>query len=412
MNEKLTVLMSTIGRIQKHYESEYVKSGAKFNIFSITKIERKEVDTHSAMLVELLDIKGSHSQGSIFLRLFFESISCLKNISVDYSSARIKKEKPYNGGKDRIDIIIEFDNFNLIIENKIDAKDQPDQLKRYDELSQKLNKKYLVVYLTKYGTEASEKSHKGVVVYEPLSYKLDILKWLELCIKEVALVPQVRELIVQYSNLIKKITGVSLTMNESNEIVEEIRKNMLAAKAICNNYNKAQIEVIYLFFNAIRDAFSDQLIQKAQLSENAQKHFILDDEKCIEYELIKNWIFKHGTKKTWEVVPLLIDIDNSSTDDNVKRCYCVLLATDYFHEGIIILEKNSDGLYEYSKNKELYENITDTGFELRKWSFATFYSKGREFRNLDEETIEFILNPNEFIHDISNQFIATNNLLK
>ncbi len=404
MKNKLNHLMSNVGRIQKYYKSEYEKSGAKFNVFSITKIERKEVDTHSAMIAELLSPKGSHSQGSIFLRLFFESMTCLKDMDVDFLSARVKKEKSFNRGKDRVDIIVEFDNFILIIENKIDAIDQYEQLKRYDEIARKLNKNYLVIYLTKYGTEATEKSHKNTVVYEPLSYKLDILNWLEVCIKEVALIPQVRELLVQYSNLVKKITGVSLTMNESNEIVEEITKNILVAKAICNNYNKAQVEVIYPFFKSIRDAFSERLVRKEQLSNNTQKYFMLDDNKHVDKSLIENWIYKHGTKKTWEVKPLLIDLENNSEDDSQKRCYCIMLATDYFHEGFIILNKNSNGLYEYTKEKELYGEMTDSGFKLREWNFATFYSKGKEFRNLDENILEFILKPEELIRDIKNQF--------
>ena len=138
MNNLIENMLNNISKIQNTYAKEYAKSGIKFNLFSITKIEKKEVNTHSALIAELLNPKGTHYQGDLFLKLFFNSISYLKNISLDFSTAIVKKEKSFNKGKDRVDIFIEFDNFILIIENKIDASDQNKQIGNRKKIKERL----------------------------------------------------------------------------------------------------------------------------------------------------------------------------------------------------------------------------------------------------------------------------------
>ena len=49
-------------------------SGETFNIFTITKIERSEVNTHSAMIAELLYPRGNHAKESLFLKLLLSHI--------------------------------------------------------------------------------------------------------------------------------------------------------------------------------------------------------------------------------------------------------------------------------------------------------------------------------------------------
>jgi len=399
-NININHLLENVSKTQKTYEKEYSRSGMKFNLFSITKIERKEVDTHSAILAELLSPDGSHYQGTIFLKLFFDSIEYLKNIELefklilDFSSAKIKKEKSYDEG--RIDIIIEFSNFIVIIENKIDAPDQKLQLKRYDNIAKKINKNYKIIYLTKYGTEASEYSSDNID-YEIMSYKKDIVKWIEISIKEMSLIPQIREMLVQYMNLIKKITGVSLTMEETKEIVENIQNNMIAAKIICNNYKKAQTEIVDDFFNKLSNKFINELIKTNELSEKAQKYFLLNKDNKINKRIITNWVEKIGKKESWEVKQLLLKTKNSN---NTLEYFTIMLATDYLHYGFIKLEKDSEDKLNFIKDKKTYQESEYSGFELRDWSFGVFYSKGREFRTIDAIILELMLDPNDFIKEI------------
>ena len=144
------------------------EQGDFFNIFSILKVERNEVYTHSAMLCELLNPNGSHGMKGSFLKLFIEEIP-LQNIpdknELINGTIKVYKEKDIGpikkneekGGK--IDLLIEFpdSNYAIIIENKIDARDQKAQLARYYNYAKKSYKKnFTLFYLTKYGNEPSE----------------------------------------------------------------------------------------------------------------------------------------------------------------------------------------------------------------------------------------------------------------
>lgn len=60
------IVIPTIEKNKKQ-RIEKERRGDFFNIFSILKVERNEVYTHSAMLCELLNPKGSHGMSDKFL---------------------------------------------------------------------------------------------------------------------------------------------------------------------------------------------------------------------------------------------------------------------------------------------------------------------------------------------------------
>src|SRR5690606_1939628 len=62
--------------------------------------------------------------------------------------------------------------------------------------------------------------------YLRLSYRDEILEWLETCAKEASARPLVRETIVQYAHLIRKLTH----QNSSNLMTQEITKEILLSK--------------------------------------------------------------------------------------------------------------------------------------------------------------------------------------
>ena len=80
---------------------------------------------HSCILGDLLNPRGSHRQGSIFLWLFFETLG-IQYSKKDFWTVSVEKE--------RFDIRIATKSYNkiIIIENKSNwAEDQPNQLYRY-----------------------------------------------------------------------------------------------------------------------------------------------------------------------------------------------------------------------------------------------------------------------------------------
>ncbi len=223
---------------------------------------------HSKFLAELLNPHGSHGLGSAFLEAFYEQIE-LNELTPKNSS--IKTEFTCPEGK--MDIVISNENDTVVIENKIYALDQSDQLKRYSEWlnkQEKANKK--LIYLTLDGHEAS--NAKGID-YQQISYRNDILQWLDKCIAEIfkntlpakdgktnAFAKKqidernafVKKLLLQYKELIKKLTRMDMEPEMKNKISEVItsnKKNYLAAALTA----KA--------FDSIHQVFLRNIVKKA-----------------------------------------------------------------------------------------------------------------------------------------------------
>jgi len=159
--------------------------------------------------------------------------------SFDFENATVKTEVDIRNG--RIDLLIkDLNNKGIIIENKIYAQDQWEQLKRYNEYA-KLEfgeSKYVLLYLTLSGTEASEQSAKNVN-YNNISYSYDIINWLNKCVDIASRFPLVRESIVQYINHLKKLTHQDMDTKSREEITSLLisnPENIDAAFILANNY--------------------------------------------------------------------------------------------------------------------------------------------------------------------------------
>lgn len=226
-------LLANTASISRKYEEIAKITGENFNIFSVLSMERNEVKTHSAFLGELLNPNGTHGLGNIPLQLF---ITCVKSkfdndlklgvidkFDIDFTSCKTEIEKhegfinqDYTQGG-RIDIIIKDCNGKcILIENKIDAYEQPNQLIRYNNAYPNAP----ILFLTLSGNDSfsSDKLKKNDQ-YFLISYQEHIIDWLQLCLKEAVEYPMLREVIKQYINLIKKLTN----QTENSKMKEEIR---------------------------------------------------------------------------------------------------------------------------------------------------------------------------------------------
>jgi len=244
-------LLDTTKRTVKHHKEMTLIKGEHFNLFSVLNVETRENKTHSAFLAELLDPKGCHLQGSIFLELFLQVVS--KDLDENNEKSSLL-EKFINNGKSkvtkefgigkrddlekkggRVDIYIEKGINTLCIENKIYAEDQHTQIERYFNHNKENN---TTLYLTLHGNDASEQSTgslKSGRDYYNLSYKDHIVEWLELCLKEVPNLTSVRESINQYILLIKKLTH-NLHMEQEKELHQTMSRYLEEASYIANNY--------------------------------------------------------------------------------------------------------------------------------------------------------------------------------
>ena len=292
--ESVKQLLSQVNTINEAYKIVKQNTGEDFNIFGILGMERKEVKTHSKFLAELLNPKGSHLQGDMFLKLFIEYLNKVAisdenieillpdedKINLNFEKSTIHIEK-YIGIKEeteggRIDVVIEDYDGNLIcIENKIDAREQENQLLRYDNYGKRFKKCHLL-FLTLDGKQSATLDKEVGKVY-PISYKKHIIEWLELCKKEAVNLPILRETIGQYINLIKKLTHQTTNKEMEKDIVEIISnnaKNFESAKLVKENFDKA----LQLLIDKQRDNVIKLFIESGINPLNIGK------EKAIRYD--------------------------------------------------------------------------------------------------------------------------------
>ena len=215
-----------------HAEQERLKKekeeGKCFNVFSALNMCSDEVRLHSRLLATLLNPKANHSLGNEFLKLFLIALG-LPEDYITYCKEQIVERTigevtETTGG--RIDIILEDRGHAVIIENKIYAGDQPNQLLRYHNYGVKMfgENNFKLVYLTLYGSDPSSESLGGEdFEFIKLSYAQDILKLLEGFVPTQPQKP-VHSTIEDYITIIKQLTHQDMDTKYQQSIIEEAIK--------------------------------------------------------------------------------------------------------------------------------------------------------------------------------------------
>lgn len=222
-------LLSQVSSIIANTEGTATKSGINFNIISILNMEYNERYTHSAIIAELLNPKGKHGQGNLFLELFIKHCE-IKLEKFEVNNVDVITEE-YVGEllntRTFIDITIKDNDSGscILIENKINAGNQPNQLERYKMVSHES-----LIYLTLSGSEYEKKVTN--FNYIRISYNKHIIKWLEECIKSVK--PELDKIalsIEMYLDTVKKITNQSIYKTMEMDIKKSILQSAESLEA-------------------------------------------------------------------------------------------------------------------------------------------------------------------------------------
>ena len=220
--EKLLSQVRVYVNEDKQRRAEAFRRGECYNVFNVLGVDNMEL-SHSAFLAALLDPDGSHGMQDAFLKAFIDTIAH-GGTRPELDTAHAKVYTEYNIGNitettgGRIDILItdRSDTGNgkagghaIIIENKIWAADQPNQLQRYDKYAcgTYSSDGYLLLYLTLDGKEPTDQSKGALTNYRCISYRSDIIDWLHKCAQLAFDKPLVRETINQYINLLQQLTN-------------------------------------------------------------------------------------------------------------------------------------------------------------------------------------------------------------
>lgn len=231
MDKILVKLLKNIRSLYKQAEERRKKKelqGEFFNVFNTIGLRTEEVRLHSAFISELLNPKGSHGLSNKLLQAFLERLGMPRNYVKDakekITERYIGVKKNNDGG--RIDIIVEDGKKALIIENKIFAEDQENQLLRYFNYGRKqFGDDFKLFYLTLEGDEPDDKSLGGKYFpFEKISYRTEIVDWLDACIEIAKDKPLTKAVIIQYRDLIKQITNTDMDTKYEEELLDMMVK--------------------------------------------------------------------------------------------------------------------------------------------------------------------------------------------
>ena len=293
-------ILGQVRELKKQYERRAAVTGEDFNVFEILGVERREV-RHSAMLANLLNPKGSHRQGAVFLEHFLNLEPLRLADSSGYGKLddfQVIAEAATNANDGRIDIRLQKKGYAcIIIENKIDAGDQPDQLSRYyrDAKVDFTDKKIKPIYLTLDGKSPSEKSLSRMDGQKLLdedrvicmSYESHIIEWLKECLEEVDGIARIREVLLQYQGLIKKLTGQPINKELTMKISEILTKEHNLIPELENSILETKVHLQCKFWEELRKKINEDCnIEFSKVSkDDIRRFFIKNSYLGIEYEV-------------------------------------------------------------------------------------------------------------------------------
>ena len=271
MSDNYRLLLAQVARLYERYEAG---RRAPFNVFSVLRSANDEVNLHSRFLHALLNYQKPGEEVRENLKDFLEHVG-IKGF--EERGATVERER------DNIDILITTADKKkaVVIENKIWAMDQPEQLQKYHKkLKNQGYSDIYLLYLTPYGREPSKES-VGDLPYETPSYRDHLPPWLKRCQKRAYDEPGLRESVAQYLQLVQKLTGTDF----KGEYMNELRDLCLQGKNLVLAYDlhEGMIEAKALLLKKLWDEIEDAL---KELNLPAKDDILSDTSP----ERIKNFV--------------------------------------------------------------------------------------------------------------------------
>ena len=391
MQTEILNLLEQVSGIVKNYDDLAAKTGENFNIFSVLKLDSDEVRLHSRLLGELLNPRGSHGQNEVFLKLFISTIGLENHYQNDdlLKEAIVLVEENIGNITDdylkggRIDIVVKFPNQlkEIVIENKIYANDQKNQLGRYFEKYPKAN----IIYLTLFERIPENYSLGDKLTLSGvncITYKKHIKEWLEQCLPKINGHPLIKETITQYLYLIKKLTNQTTNHEMKNELVKIIVANkeyVKTAKEIADVWHECKMEIV------------------KRIEENLKNIAMeLNIEYSIDLEYEKD---KEGWKRIGEE-------ETGFWFYSKKWCYCIYFYFETTLESIIVgvdsrgpearcSKEIIDKLQSHFKDFDTFNKIDNPDWiwvsNFRFWQETKWEDKNSKIPNAIKEKTKMIL---------------------
>lgn len=367
-----------------------------------------EVNMHSGFIYSLLDTNGEHYQDDLFLSLFLEVLG-LKEWFGSTKNAQVRKEFDY------IDLYIFNDTKHIIIENKINAGDQPNQIATLIEAIHNNGVEYkniFVIFLTLQKREPSQNSRtskdnnllweiKGEfleskdgekinrVGYKKVLYENEILEWIESC---------------QSKSGVGNIANLNYALESYKDTVQIITNKKKSTMSVADFFKDSKD--FEIAFEIIQNANSFKDTKTAfEVVKNADK-IILEFAKKEIHELFNNKNFKDWVIKDKENY---LEVFNTLYEKQFFKYKFVLgiLGGSYGSYKLLgaTLYKDND-IIKYNDNipKEIIEHQdTDSSNNLKgRWLkgwVSNDYNKIKNFKDYFLKNYEKVNEINEWLRE-------------
>ncbi|MCT7627690.1 PD-(D/E)XK nuclease family protein [Aliarcobacter butzleri] len=416
--EKYINFFEELNKFKEKQQKQKERGLNDYNLLTTVLNEHDEVRLHSRVIGSLLDINGLHYQKELFLEKFVEILK-ITEFNFDIHESKLFLEYQ------NIDLYLTDGIKHIIIENKIYADDQKNQIKRYYEIIKGENKDLeyndiLIIYLSidrlqpsnyslgnltiedKYIFDNTEK----IAIFKNINYKNEILNWLDNCLYEIQNITNLNESIQQYKNVVEKIT------NKYKEKVMSIKEfllennNLKLAMGLENSIKEAKIEIQLLFWEELYK----------QLTNNGHQ-FNFVDYKSNEIDInnkIKEYYYKNN--KYYGLVRKLIDID-----DKHSLIFYIEIDKDIVFGYSIAENGNRNYICKQNKFDDIsrqiisYDNIKWNGIRPEWWICWKYPKNKLDFYRFDSDIIFDLIDEKKRIQIVANlveEIILTINEIK
>lgn len=373
-------------------EKERKKINNDYNPLLVIRSQSDEVRLHSRIIHSLLDTRGSHYQGSLFLEPFLAELG-FADFFMDLNKVFVKAEWKH------IDLYISDDDKHIIIENKIYAGDGNRQIERYiDELITRQGvecKDIAVVYLSIDEKEVAPHSLgewkivQGNLVcgdkkicYKNATYSNEILSWIESCQSKVKNITNLYTTLEFYKKCVEKITkGEKMGLEKFLEQKDNADYVKIAAEI-----QRLRLEEISV------KSFKKSVANKAEYSD--WQIFEEKDIHCDEDSTKRT--FAYGNKKYLnQTFKFMLTLE--ATKSNKGMGFRLFVNAKSYNDFVSL---NGD------ITEEIKEIVAKHGFRLNRWGWWLLDEKDSYMVDLTNESLE------EYFENLYKKVDALNELLK
>ena len=343
-------LIDKAADIVEEYHSKREQVGLDYNVFTLMDIERRERETHEYMIYSILNYKNS-----LCKKEFIKQFLC--NMGIPQSFLRgqwdIEKEH-YAGNYGIIDLFLHSNGQKkcVVVELKVDAGDQKNQIKRYEEYVLKCgyqDQDYRIIYLTLDGKQPSEQSCGEMKNTRRLlckSYGEHLVNWLESCMEICQANSVDAGFIQQYWILLKKLTREESMDNDMENEIAGLIKNSQDLKA-CLGIEQAlpliKGQILYDFMDAIYHAMEKKDCEFLYVKYECAKKFY---NRNSDWPGIVCKITRFTSRNKSIILGLWIGVENSTLQFSIG----------YYDEENQVIINNNDFMKSNSRINQRMEN--------------------------------------------------------